>query len=164
MRLRTAVVLVLVIILGPSLVAGQTYDPKADAWGDLERAAAVARERGHLVLAVVGGDWCRWCRALDRLMTENPQVNEEVAAGFELVHVNYSKANRNEPALEKLGRPDKLGFPVLVVLSSSLEVLRQQSTEGFESGDPNHPGHDPAKLIAFLRSWKGAPRALSPAR
>lgn len=151
-----ATVLLGLLLGGASGGAAQPYDPGADATADLQQAAVSARAKGHLVLAVVGGNWCRWCRALDELMENDREVREELSAGFELVHVNYSKENRNEAALERLGRPDRLGFPVLVVLSPDLEVLRQQSTEGFETGDPSRPGHDREKLAAFLRGWKRA--------
>jgi len=146
------------VLLASAALAAEPYDPGADAWGELEHAAATARAEDRLVLAVVGGNWCRWCRALDRLMREDHAVRAAIDARFVVVHVNSSKENRNQEVLERLRRPDKLGFPVLVVLSPDLEVLRQQSTEGFETGDPGNPGHDPAKLAAFFSSWIPASR------
>ncbi len=129
------------------------YDPKADAQAQLAAAGQRAAASGKRVLAVVGGNWCGWCRALDRLMNEDPRLKAAVAA-FEVVHVNVSKDNKNEAAMAKLGRPDKLGFPSLVVLSPKLDVLTTQGTEGFELADKKHPGHDPAKLATFLDSWR----------
>jgi hypothetical protein len=80
-------------------------------------------------------------------------VRDEIERRFVVVHVNYSKENKNATVLEKLGNPDKLGFPVLVVLSPALEVLHTQETGSLETGDPKTPGHDPARVIAFARSW-----------
>lgn len=129
------------------------YDPRADATAALRAAGERAGASGKRVLAVVGGNWCGWCRALDRLMKEDPSVRAALESGFELVHVNFSKENKNEAVMESLGRPDKLGFPVLVVLSPKLDVLKKQETESLETGDKKVPGHDPKKVASFLRSW-----------
>ena len=80
-------------------------------------------------------------------------MRDEIERRFVVVHVNYSKENKNATVLEKLGNPDKLGFPVLVVLSPALEVLHTQETGSLETGDPKTPGHDPGRVVAFARSW-----------
>ena len=134
-------------------VAGP-YDPTLDGWKQLQAAASTAATEGKRVLVVVGGNWCPWCRALDRLMTGDAALRGEVAAHFELVHLNYSKENKNPEAMARLGNPAKLGFPSFVVLSPRLEVLHTQASGEFETGDPKKPGHDPAKLIAFLKQWE----------
>jgi len=67
--------------------------------------------------------------------------------------VNYSKENKNEAVMARLGNPEKLGFPVLVVLSSALEVIHTQESGSLESGSPGAIGHDPEKVLAFLRAW-----------
>ena len=67
-----------------------------------------------------------------------------------MVHVNYSKENKNPAAMERLGNPEKLGFPALVVLSPSLEVLHTQETSALEA-EGGAVAHDPAKVLAFLR-------------
>ena len=54
-----------------------------------------------------------------------------------------------------LGNPEKLGFPSLLVLSPQLKVLHTQSSEVFETADSAKPGHDSAKLLAFLERWDG---------
>lgn len=129
------------------------YDPKADAAAALKSAGERAGASGKRVLAVVGGNWCGWCRALDRLMHEDAAVKAELDSGFELVHVNFSKENKNEAVMESLGRPDKLGFPALVVLSPKLDVLTKQESESLETANKKVPGHDPKKVASFLRSW-----------
>ena len=80
----------------------------------------------------------------------------EVERRFVVVHVNYSKENKNPAVLARLGNPDKLGFPVLVVLSPKLELVHVQETGSFETGDSGKPGYDPARLVAFARAWGGA--------
>lgn len=54
--------------------------------------------------------------------------------------------------MERLGHPEKLGFPALVVLSPSLEVLHSQETSALEA-EGGAVAHDPAKVLAFLREW-----------
>ncbi len=66
--------------------------------------------------------------------------------------MNYSKENKNLPAMEKLGNPQELGFPVLVVLSPELKVLHTQESGSLETPDETTPGHDPEKVLEFLRS------------
>ena len=132
------------------------YDPSVDGWAQVKAAAGHAKLDGRRVLVVVGGNWCKWCRALDRLMSENPDVKAEIGARWELVHLNWSKENKNAEAMAHLGDPDKLGFPSLVVVSPKLAVLHTQDSGAFENPDHTHPGHDPAKLLAFLKQWDGA--------
>ena len=132
--------------------AAAPYDPAVDGWKQLEAASRQAGASGKRMLVVVGGNWCKWCRALDKLMSTDPGLGSELSR-FVVVHLNYSKENKNPEAMAKLGNPDKLGFPSLLVLSPQLQVLRAQSSEIFETGDPARPGHDPSKLLAFLRSW-----------
>lgn len=134
--------------------AGGPYDPALNGWEQVRAAAAKAAADGRRVLVVVGGNWCPWCRALDRLMTGDAALRDEVAAHFELVHLNYSKENKNPEAMARLGNPDTLGFPSFVVLSPQLKVLHLQESGGFETGNAKKPGHDPAKLIAFLEQWE----------
>jgi hypothetical protein len=81
-------------------------------------------------------------------------VHDELEAGFVVVHVNYSKENKNLETMRRLGNPEKLGFPVLVVLSPELEVLHTQESGSLETGVRGKVGHDPEKVLAFLRQWE----------
>ncbi|MGD1147294.1 MAG: thioredoxin family protein [Thermoanaerobaculaceae bacterium] len=131
------------------------YDPSLDGWKQVQGAAQKAGTDGKRVLVIVGGNWCKWCRALDSLMVANAELKGEIAAHFELVHLNWSKENRNAEAMAHLGDPEALGFPSFVVLSPKLKILHTQDSGSFENPDRNTPGHDPAKLLAFLRQWDG---------
>ncbi len=129
------------------------YDPSLDGLKQLRAAGSRAGREGKRLLVVVGGNWCPWCRALDRLMHANAGLNAELAK-FEVVHLNWSKENKNPEAMARLGNPEKLGFPSFLVVSADLKVLRAQPTDAFETGDPKHPAHDPAKVGAFLKRWE----------
>lgn len=132
------------------------YDPSLDGWKQLQGAAQKARADNRPLLVVVGGNWCKWCRALDRVADENAELRSELAAHYEVVHLNWSKDNNNTKAMKRLGRPERLGFPAFVVLSVKLEVVHTQASDSFESPDPGHPGYDAAKLLAFLKKWDQA--------
>ena len=142
------------VIAAPAPVATGPYDPALNGWKQLEAAGATASAQGKRVLVVVGGNWCPWCRALDREMTGDAALRNEVAARFVLVHLNYSKENKNLEAMVRLGHPNTLGFPSFVVLSPTLKVLHLQGSGPFETGDQKKPGHDPAKLLAFFKQWE----------
>lgn len=131
------------------------YGPSLDGWKQLQAAGKTAAADNKPILVIVGGNWCKWCRALDGLMSEDAALRAELG-NYQVVHLNYSKENKNPEAMAHLGKPEKLGFPSLLVLSSKLHVLHTQSSEVFETGDPAKPGHDPAKLLAFLRRWSRA--------
>jgi len=128
------------------------YDPSLDGWRQLEAAGKAAAADDKRILVIVGGNWCKWCRALDGLLSEDAALRTELGR-YEVVHLNYSEENKNPEAMAHLGNPEQLGFPSLLVLSPKLQVLHTQSSELFEAGDPTKPGHDPTKLLAFLRRW-----------
>ncbi len=130
------------------------YDPSLNGWKQLQEAAQRASADGRRVLVIVGGNWCKWCRALDRQMGENAELRDELSAHFELVHLNWSKENKNSRAMKKLGHPEELGFPAFVVVSGTLEVLRVQESSAFENPDKASPGYDPSRLLAFLKKWE----------
>jgi thiol:disulfide interchange protein len=56
------------------------YDPARDPFADGREALRLARQTGRMVLIEVGGDWCSWCRVLDRFL------NQHVAIGTTLGH------------------------------------------------------------------------------
>lgn len=154
---RAASLLLVAFLASPTFASSPQpgpYDPNADAAKALAAAGERAAKEKKRVLVVVGGNWCVWCRALDRLMNEDATVKSAVAASYVLVHLNYSKENKNEALLEKYGRPDKLGFPVLLVLSPKLDLVTTQESGSLETGDKDLKGHDPAKVLAFLAKWK----------
>ena len=153
-RLFAATSLVAAIALGAA-PAGGPYDPSVDAWQQLEAAGRRAAGDGHRILALVGGNWCKWCRALDALLASDPAIRAELEARWDVVHVNFSKENKNPAAMERLGNPDKLGFPALVVLSPSLEVLHTQESGSLEA-EGGAVAHDPARVLALLREWAPA--------
>jgi hypothetical protein len=66
------------------------------------------------------------------------------------VKVNWSKENKNEKVLSAY--PVIPGYPHLFVLGSDGTLVHSQDTSELEQGK----GHDPGKVMAFLRLWAGS--------
>lgn len=152
MRLSVVAAVGLAMAAAAAAETAGVYDPQADGLKQLEAASAAAKVDGRRILVIVGGNWCTWCRALDGLIASNRQISAELSSHWVVVHLNYSKENKNLPAMERLGNPQELGFPVLVVVSPELKVLHTQETGSLETADKATPGHDPKKVLEFLRA------------
>jgi thioredoxin-related protein len=125
------------------------YDEKADAKAQIAAAVAKAKRENKRVLIVYGGNWCSWCYKLHGLFAENEDVRGELESGYEVVLVDI---NSNQDVPKRYGaRPP--GFPYLTVLDAAGKAVRHQSTGELEKG----PKHDPEKVLAFLRAWRGEP-------
>lgn len=132
------------------------YDPEADAALELRAALAQAVATGKHVLLQIGGNWCSWCHKLDRLLSGDPRIDSLLRADYVTLRINYSKENRNEDILQRLERPDRFGFPVLLVLDSSGRLLHTQDSGLLEKDG----AHDPEQVYRFLYLWR--PDALLP--
>ena len=132
------------------------YNPQADAAREVRAAVArAAREQKH-VLVQVGGNWCSWCVKLEKLYTSNDTVAAMLRDNFVLVHLNYSKENKNLALLAAYGYPQRFGFPVLLVLDAKGRRLHTQDSGMLEEGG----GHSAEKVLGFLSKW--TPKALDP--
>lgn len=125
----------------------ERFDPARDASKDIRVAVAEARRSGRRVLLDVGGDWCIWCRRLDTLFVTHREIEEYRNAHYVVVKVNWSPENRNEAVLSRY--PRVTGYPHLFVLDGDGSLVRSQNTGELEKG----AGHDPEKVMAFLRKW-----------
>lgn len=125
------------------------YNPNADAAQDLEKAIAEANRQGKHVLVQIGGNWCPWCVKLHNLFTTDSTVAAVINKNYVLVKVNYSKENKNLEILNKLDKPQRFGFPVLVILNGNGQRIHTQDSGLLESGE----GYDLKKVIGFLKNW-----------
>jgi thioredoxin-related protein len=125
------------------------YDPELDGVQQVHDAEATAAAEGKYVLVQVGGNWCSWCHKLHKLFTSNDKIRTELKKNFVMVHLNYSKENRNENALRLLDNPERFGFPVLVILDGKGQRLHTQDTALLES----EGSHDPQKVLRVLTLW-----------
>jgi len=125
----------------------QIYNPKANPQSDLSKAIKKAQKSNKNILLEVGGDWCPWCKKLNKLFTENKEIASLLNKYFIVLKVNYSKENKNQEFLSKY--PKIEGYPHIFILDKNGLLLHSQNTGDLESGDH----HDPEKVINFLNEW-----------
>jgi hypothetical protein len=103
---------------------------------------------------------CFWSRRLDTLFVTHPALEEVREANYVTVKVNWSKENKNEAVLSRY--PAIKGYPHLFVLENDGTLLHSQDTGELEIPKKLEPekgkGHDPEKVMAFLRRWAPAGR------
>ena len=125
------------------------YDEKADAMSQIDQALEEARESGRFVICQVGGNWCPWCLRFAKFITEDEEIANVVKENFVYIHVNTSKANKNEEALHRLGNPGRFGYPVMVILDDEGRVMHIQNSSYLEEGNSyNHK-----KVLEFFLNW-----------
>jgi thioredoxin-related protein len=129
-------------------VSHPKFDPSRDAEKDIKMAIKSAKKEKKRILLDVGGEWCIWCKRLDKLFTSNEEIIKILEEKYIIVKVNYSKENKNEKVLSKY--PKVKGYPHLFVLESTGKLLHSQDTGDLENGKD---GHDPLKVIEFLKKW-----------
>jgi len=136
-------------VSGPNAGA-EKFNPARDADADIRAAVAEASRTGRRVLLDVGGEWCVWCRRLDTLFATHDEIRKFRDEHYVVVKVNWSPENKNESVLSRY--PKVAGYPHLFVLDGDGTLLRSQDTGALEKGK----GHDPAKVMAFLKQWARA--------
>lgn len=150
MRITTLLGACIAVIFAANSLAAEheeKFDPKRDAVKDIHDAVVKAKLTGKRVLLDVGGEWCIWCHRLDTLFATHPDLNSFLHGNFVVVKVNYSNENKNEKLLSRY--PKIPGYPHLFVLDNDGGLLCSKDTGELESGK----GHDPAKVMAFLKRW-----------
>lgn len=148
MKYHGLILLLLTIVTCTSAFGEDLYDPEADPFEDLDSALISARENNKNVIVQIGGNWCRWTRALDALYESDKKINVLIRDNYEFVRVNYSDENRNEEFISTLGETN--GIPFIFILNSAGKLLHARETESLELGN----GHDPEKVFQFFEQWK----------
>ncbi len=129
------------------------YDREADGMVQISAALTQAKAGHKRVLVKLGANWCVWCHRLSATLHDSQPVAEALAKDYVLVLVDVNHRNgksRNDAVNEKYGNPVQFGLPVLLVLDEKGRLLTTQETGALEDGDK---AHDPAKILAFLRTW-----------
>lgn len=139
-------------------VYNEAIDPMAQI--DSALAAVRAEGKGRLVVCQVGGNWCPWCLRFADFMERDPEIAQLVANNFAYIHVNYNPrskaAQQSEALMERLGSPQRFGFPVFVVLDQAGNVLHIQDSSFLEEDK----GYSKEKTLRFFKAW--APQAVDP--
>ena len=129
-------------------VAGDLYHPEANPFDDLNSALASARAGHKKVIVQVGGNWCRWTRALDTLYQTDSAIHKLLQEHYEFVRVNYSDETHNDDFISTLGETN--GIPFIFILDNTGKVLHAQETGALEEGN----GHNRDKVYNLYNQWK----------
>ena len=133
----------------PAKAEAGPFDPTRDPAKDLEAAKVEAQKTGRRILLDVGGNWCSWCRLMDKWFKERPAMLQARDKAFVVVPVNFSPENKNEAFLSQYPKID--GYPHFFVLDAQGKLVRDQSTGALEEGH----GYSEAKMGAFIAAWSG---------
>jgi thiol:disulfide interchange protein len=125
------------------------YDPKRDPFKDLAMAEAQAKPANKRILIDVGGDWCIWCKTLDKFFADHADLRQQRDASFVLMKVNMSAINENYAFLSQY--PKIPGYPWLFVLDSDGKLLKSEDTNELENGAD---GYAAKPIKDFLSKWK----------
>lgn len=146
------IILVMLLVLasvGAVNAQAKVYNEQLDAMQQIKEAVAEARQSGRYVMCQVGGNWCPWCLRFAQFAATDSVVAPLMEQNFVYIHVNYSKGNPNEKAMEYLGNPGRFGYPVFVVLNSKGEPIHIQESESLEEGK----GYNRKRVERFLQLW-----------
>lgn len=146
-------------LTGANLFAQQAtlYDTAANAENDIAAIVKQAEVEKKFVLLQAGGNWCNWCIEFARFCKADTQIDSIIKNNFIWYHLNYSKENKNEAVFAKYGYPQRLGFPVLVILNGKGERIHTQSSDYLEDGIKSY---DQKKVQSFFELW--SPKVLKP--
>jgi len=138
------------------------YDTKADAKEQIQTALRNARKENRRVLIQWGGNWCSWCLLLHKRFRTDPTLARELLYEYDVVHVDIGHVDKNMDLAKHYGADLKNhGVPFLTILDADGKALVNQPTDPFEThkdakGGKN--GHDPKKLLTFLKTYEATPR------
>ncbi len=135
----------------------RVYDERIDPMAQIDNALAKAQRNGKFVVCQVGGNWCPWCLRFADFVEKHTAVKQVVDAHFEYIHVNYNPrksagAEAQQQAarlMQRLGNPQRFGFPVFVVLDDKGTVVHTQDSSFLEQGE----GYDEEKVLRFFKNW-----------
>lgn len=124
------------------------YDPQRDPFADgrdaIEKAAASQRR----ILIELGGNWCAWCKKLDRFIAEHEIIKKKLYENFIVLKVNVSDENDNHEFLSAF--PKTFGYPHFFVAHSDGSVLHSKDTaELLEDGK-----YSEQRFLDFIEHWR----------
>ena len=151
-----AVLVLLAAVLPAAAPAGSQpaiYDPGADVKAQIAAAVKTAGVENRNIMLMFGGNWCPWCHRLHALFQADAQIKKVLAERYIvlLVDVGEKPGQPLNRDLVDLYRIKDFGYPALAVLDKQGRLLCTQSTGVLEKGK----GHDPAKVLAFLKMQVG---------
>ena len=133
----------------PLSTSKQIYEENVDARAEIRSALQKAAAGHKRVLLVFGANWCYDCHVLD-MAFHRADLAPLLQRGFEVVHVDVGRGDKNQDLMNQYKVPMKRGIPGLAVLESDGRLLFSQQNGEFE----NARSLAPADLLQFLNTWK----------
>lgn len=128
----------------------QLYNPNADAKQELAAALSKAKAENKHVLVQVGGNWCGWCIKLHNFIDAHPALHDSIDKNYVFLLVNYDREHQQPELMKEWDNPNKLGFPVLLILDGKGKRLHTQETGSLEK----EGSYDEVELSDFIAKWK----------
>lgn len=123
------------------------YDLSRDPLADARAAFALSGQTGRRVLIEVGGDWCRWCHVLDRLLAREPSLEARLHRAFVVLKVAIDEDHDGAGVLAAYPAAD--GYPYLYVVQADGALIHAQDAVGFlEDGD-----FSARRVGEFIERW-----------
>lgn len=133
------------------------YHPEADADKDIAAAVSRAKAEKKHVFIMAGGNWCGWCLEFNRIAKNDRAIDSLISTDYIVYHLNYSRENMNKSTFDRMGFPQRFGFPVFIILNGKGDRLHTQNSEYLEDGNKSY---NRKKVFEFLAAWK--PSAIDP--
>lgn len=151
--MKTTLAVLLIVAFSQSLKAQDSlftaYNPNADAMAQLNQAVSKAEASGKHVFVQLGGNWCKWCRLFYKWSHSNKIIDSLITADYVVMHINFSKENKNPDVMKRFDFPQRFGFPVFLILDGKGNRLHTQNSGYLEEGD----GYSEKKVSEFLKQW-----------
>ena len=167
--MKKKIILLLLTVISALNVNAQNslkkvYNEDINPIEQIDQAIAKAKSEGKFVICQVGGNWCPWCLLFADFISNDTTISKMIDDNFVYIHVNYNprkskdaeKAELAKKLMERLNRPARFGFPVLVVLDEEGKVIHIQDSGLLEEGK----GYNQEKVLSFFKNW--TPKAVKP--
>jgi thiol:disulfide interchange protein len=132
----------------PNSALVDIYDPARNPAEDLNQAVLIAQKQNKRIILELGGDWCIWCKYMDKFYATHSAILQFRADHYVLVKVNVSDENMNKGFLSQF--PMAAGYPHIYILDRDGTLLHSQNTEELEDGVDSYV---PEVFMAFLQKW-----------
>lgn len=131
----------------------RNYDPTRDPFADGRKAIINAQQTKRRILIELGGNWCAWCKKMDRFIAENRKIKKKLYESFVVLKVNVSDENDNHEFLSSF--PKTLGYPHFFVSGRDGSVLYSKDTaELLENGE-----YSEKRFLEFIERWRDYDRS-----
>lgn len=125
----------------------EKFDPTRDPKADVDAAIVKAKVSGKRIMLDVGGEWCGWCKYMDKFLYQNVELARIKDENYIWVKINFSEDNENKLFLAAY--PEITGYPHLFILDPDGTLVHSQPTDALEEGK----GYNLEKFTEFLKAW-----------